>query len=356
MLLLITYVSVALGFSFLCSLAEAVILSVTTAHIALLEQQGKPSGSLLRKLNEDINAPLAAILTLNTIAHTVGAVGAGAQATTLFGNAYVGIASAILTLLILVFSEIIPKTLGAHYWRTLAPPTAHGLRVLIWVLYPFIILSERLTRGLTGGPRLTGFSRDEFAAMAERSVEEGELEQQESRILINLLALREMRVKDAMTPRTVVVSLPEELSVQEFIEQHDNVRFSRIPIYGDSLEHINGFVLRADLLYAQVAGDGDRKLKNFRRDLYAVPASLSLSQAFDELLIKKAHILLVINEYGGMDGIITLEDVIETLLGLEIIDESDKTEDMQKLAKRLWKRRAQQMGVNIEEIKGERDD
>lgn len=349
MLLLIIYVSVALGFSFLCSIAEAVILSVTSAHVALLEQEGKPSGALLRKLKSDINTPLAAILTLNTIAHTVGAAGAGAQAAAVFGSAYVGIASAILTLLILVLSEIIPKTLGAHHWRGLAPVTAYGLKFLIWVLYPFVKLSEKLTRGLTHGPSLTGFSRDEFAAMAELSAEEGELAQRESKILKNLLLLRETRVKDAMTPRTVVVSLPEDTTVLEFFEKHENVRFSRIPIYDDNPEDVSGFVLRSELLLAQASGDSGKKLKHYRRDLNALLSSMSLSQAFDEFLRQQTHIMLVLDEYGGMEGVLTLEDVLETLLGLEIIDESDKAEDMQKVARRLWKHRAQRMGLKIEE-------
>ena len=175
MILLITYVSIALLFSFLCSIAEAVILSVSPAHIALLEKEGKPSGKIMRLLKEDISKPLAAILTLNTITHTMGAAGAGAQAAIVFGNAYVGVASAVLTLLILIFSEIIPKTLGAHYWRQLTSVTAYGLRGLVWLLYPFVKVSEWLTRGLTHGPRLTGFSREEFAVMAELSAKEGEL-------------------------------------------------------------------------------------------------------------------------------------------------------------------------------------
>ena len=162
MILLITYVTIALLFSFLCSIAEAVILSVSPAHIALLEKEGKPSGKIMRLLKKDISKPLAAILTLNTITHTMGAAGAGAQAAIVFGNAYVGIASAILTLLILIFSEIIPKTLGAHYWRQLTSVTAYGLRGLVWVLYPFVKISEWITRGMTSGPNLSGFSREEF--------------------------------------------------------------------------------------------------------------------------------------------------------------------------------------------------
>lgn len=350
MILLITYVSIALLFSFLCSIAEAVILSVSPAHIALLEKEGKPSGKIMRLLKEDISKPLAAILTLNTITHTMGAAGAGAQAAIVFGNAYVGVASAILTLLILIFSEIIPKTLGATYWRGLTPVTAYGLRALVWVLYPFVKISEWITRGMTHGPTLSGFSREEFAAMAELSEKEGELAQKETVILKNLLLLRETHVRDAMTPRTVVFSLPDTLRIEEFFHKYDHVRFTRIPIYKDNQEEITGFVLRPDLLVAQARGNIDTPLSNYCRPITALLDSMSLSQAFDELMQQRAHIVLVMDEYGGMAGILTLEDVIETLLGLEIVDEGDKAEDMQKVAQRLRRKRLKDMGVEVDKV------
>ena len=279
MFLLIIYILIALVFSFLCSIAEAVILSTTSAHISLLEKEGKKSGRLLRKLKEEINRPLAAILTLNTVAHTVGAAGAGAQATAVFGNAYLGIASAVLTLLILVFSEIIPKTLGAHYWRQLAPLTGYVLKNLVLVFYPFVLLSELLTRGLTSEPTLTGFSRKEFAAMAELSVEEGQLEAQESAIFKNLLRLRKTPISSAMTPRTVVFSLPEDMRVGDFFHNYDHLRFSRIPIYAENRDAVTGFVLRSDLLLAQARSNSDKQLKNYSRPLPALPATMSLSRA-----------------------------------------------------------------------------
>ena len=349
MLLLVTYVIIALGFSFLCSIAEAVILSVTTPYITLMQQRGRRAGTLLAALKQDLNSTLAAILTLNTIAHTVGAAGAGAQAVEVFGNAYVGVASGILTLLILVFSEIIPKTLGAHYWKQLAPATAYALRGLIWILYPFVKLSELLTRGLTHGPGLTGFNREELAAMAELSAEEGQLEQQETMILKNLLRLRDSRVTDAMTPRTVIFSLPENISVEEFFWKYGSERFSRIPIYGEEPGHLNGFVLRSDLLLAQARGNTDTRLSTYRREISALPVSSTLSQAFDEFLRQRAHIMIIVDEYGGIAGILTLEDILETLLGLEIVDEGDANTDMQKLARRLWKKRARAMGLEIED-------
>jgi CBS domain containing-hemolysin-like protein len=348
MLLLITYVLVALGFSFLCSVAEAVLLSVTTAYIALLEKQGKAAGILLRKLKEDVNKPLAAILTLNTIAHTIGAAGAGAQAALVFGNAYVGVASAILTLLILVFSEIIPKSLGAHYWRQLAPLTAFVLKYLIVILYPFVKLSEKLTSSLTHGPTLSGFSREEFSAIADLSYKEGQISEQESQILQNLLLFRDARVSMAMTPRTVIFSLSETITVEEFFHKYDHIPFSRVPIYNDDPENISGWVFRADLLLAQARGNSKRMLSNYRRDITVTLESVSLSHVFNELLRSRVHMMLVVDEYGGVEGIVTLEDVLETLLGLEIVDEKDKAVDMQKEARKLWQQRADKMGIEIE--------
>ena len=349
MILLITFVLFALVFSFLCSIAEAVILSVTPAYTAILEQEGKPSGPLLGKLKSDIGKPLAAILTLNTIAHTVGAAGAGAQAAIVFGSAYLGVASAVLTLLILIFSEIIPKTLGAHHWRKLAPATAHSLRFLVWLMYPFVLLSEKLTGGMVEGATLSGFSRSEFAAMADLSAEEGVLAERESEILKNLLQLRKTRVKDVMTPRTVLFSLPENASVQEFFEDYDEGHFSRIPVYGEDPDQVNGFVLRSDMLLAQARGDSGKTLDDFRRDLPVLPESVSLARAFSLMLRLESHIALVVDEYGDLQGILTLEDILETLLGLEIVDEGDETVDMQELARKRWKRRAKEIGFDSDE-------
>lgn len=345
MTLLIIYVSIALLVSFLCSIFEAVILSVTTAYVSVLENEGKKSGAILRVLKADINKPLTAILTLNTIAHTVGAVGAGAQALSVFGSAWVGLFSAILTLLILVLSEIIPKTLGASYWRGLSGVTAHSLHFLIRALYPFVILSEQLTKGLSKGKEIEEFSRAEFAAMAELGEKEGQLEERESCILKNMFLLRETLVTDVMTPRPVVFSLPEDLCVYEYFEKHYDSRFSRIPIYSEAEEIFTGFVLKDDLLLAQARQNTGNILKDYRRELSALPNTTSLSEAFDKVLHQRAHIMVIIDEYGGMEGIITMEDILETLLGLEIMDESDKTADMQKYARRMWRKRAGNMGI-----------
>ncbi len=345
MLLLVTYILFALLISFLCSVAEAVILSVTPSHIALMEKEQQAAAPLLQQLKKDINQPLAAILTLNTIAHTMGAAGAGAQAAKVFGSTSVGIVSAILTLLILIFSEIIPKTLGAYYWRQLAPTVTYLLRSLVWLLYPFVVMSEKLTDRLSGGDPIIGMSRNEYRAISRISEEEGQLSKHETTILNNLMRLHEGQVSDAMTPRTVIFSLPEKLTVEAFFQQFNRKPFSRIPIYENDTDQINGFVFRSEILLAQAQGEGNRPLSDFRHDMVVVDEVTTLWDAFDQFLRLRTHITLVIDEYGTVTGILTLEDLLETLLGLEIVDESDQTVDMQQLARTLWKKRAGTMGL-----------
>jgi len=345
--LLFIYIFVAIAFSFICSILEAVLLSVNHAHIKMLINEGKPAGKLFKKWKGDIGKPLIAILTLNTIAHTIGAAGAGAQASVVFGSVYVGVFSAVLTLLILIFSEIIPKTLGAHYWRELVPISAFTLKYMIWLLYPFIKLAENITNCFRGKQALSGFSREEFSLMADLSAEEGQLEEQETHFLKNLLLLRRMRVKDAMTPRTVMFSLTGNLLVEEYYHKYDKVLFSRVPIYKNDSENIIGYVFRSDLLLAQARGNGQNSLENYLRPISVVPEMLSIHNIFSKFVKERTHIMLVINEYGSMQGIITLEDAIETALGVEIVDEKDKTIDMQREARRLWKKRAKDKGINI---------
>jgi CBS domain containing-hemolysin-like protein len=344
MTLLIIYVLAALGFSFLCSVAEAVILSISSAYVSVSMNQGKKSGAILHELSEDINRPLAAILTLNTIAHTMGAAGAGAQAAVVFGDAYLGFASAVLTLLILVFSEIIPKTLGATYWRQLARPTAYFLKYLVLILYPFVLLSNKLTSRFTDESPLKGLNRGELHAMAEMSHKEGLLEYQEANILQSLLSLDALTVKEAMTHRTVVFKVSEDMTVNTFFHKHASKAFSRIPVYEDSeSEKISGFVIKSDLLLAQARGNGHKLLSEYRKDMVALLRSTPLAETFRHFLQSRTHILLVIDEYGGMEGILTLEDLLESLLGFEIVDEKDKHISMKRLARIIWKRREREL-------------
>lgn len=340
MTLLLIYVFIALGFSFICSVAEAVILSVSQGYILLLEQKGERSGKLLRQQTEDINRPLAAILTLNTIAHTMGAAGAGAQAAAVFGEAWIGVISAILTLLILVLSEIIPKTIGAIHWRTLAPAVAWFLKYLTLCLYPFVLLSQKLTTGLSTENQVRGLTRDELAAMAELSRRDGSLALLETSILRNMLGLHDLRVRDAMTPRTVVFSIPETMSVEAYFYRYSGESFSRIPLYeDDDREKLHGYVLKSDLMLAQARGNGEKPVSEYRRPTMSVHSSLPLTNILNEFVSQRSHLVVVVDEYGGLEGILTMEDVMEALLGLEIVDEQDRIVSMKKLALSRFQRR-----------------
>lgn len=344
---LLTYLAVALGFSFFCSIAEAVLLSVTTAYIKLLEQEDSAAAERLLKLKSDIDSPLAAILSLNTIAHTVGAVGVGAQAAIVFGSHAVGLASAILTFLILVFSEIIPKTIGAVYWRKLAPGIGYALKYLVIALYPLVWLSKRITRRIVD-PSLESFSREEFTALAHVGEQEGAFEEREAQLIKNVLSLQATRVADAMTPNTVVFSLAETCTVELFFSKYDDQRFSRIPIFEDSPDNITGFVLRGDLLTAQARGNQQKILANYRREILALPAKFTLLTAFELILDNRSQIMYVVDEYGSLKGIITLEDILEELMGQEIVDEGDIAPDMQHLARKKWRKKARKMGIDID--------
>jgi CBS domain containing-hemolysin-like protein len=342
--LLLLYVALALGVSFLCSIMEAVLLSVTPSYVAALEREGDAIGERLHKMKEDIDRPLSAILSLNTIAHTVGAAGAGAQAAFVFGEAYTGVIAAVLTLLILVFSEIIPKTLGAVYWRTLAPVVVTLLMPTIFSMWPLVKLSQGLTYLLRGEDE-TAFSREEFTAMAELGEEEGVFEEKESRILRNLFRFNSLRVKDVMTPRTVVFDLDEDQTIGDVVDDHDEFRFSRIPVYSETPDDVTGYVLKDEMLLRAAQEEHDVRLEDIAREMLVVRETLPLPDLLERLLDRLEHIALVVDEYGGVAGVVTMEDVVETLLGLEIVDEADSVEDMQALARQQWFKRARELGV-----------
>ena len=306
LVLMIVYASVALVFSFLCSVAEAVLLSVSPSFIAHLRQQGKPLADRLQHIKTNIDRSLAAIVTLNTIAHTVGAGGAGAEAAAYFGERWVGLSMAVLTLLILFLSEIVPKTLGAVYWRHLAGPTAAFVKLLIVTLYPLIWVSEFLTRLITRGKSAHSFSREEFAALADVGVERGQIEIEESRIVKNLFRFRELTVEAIMTPRTVVFALQQDMTIDAAFEVHQDPPFSRIPIYGQNRDDVRAFVLKIDLLRERLAGRGTRKLSEIGREIQAVSEHASLEVVFERLLDNQLHILMVLDEYGGLAGLVTL--------------------------------------------------
>jgi len=348
--LLITFFLLAITASFLCSLLEAVLLSVTPAYAQLKLQQGGQVGRRLDAFKSNIDQPLAAILTLNTIAHTVGAIGVGEQAGKIWADANPMVTGVviptIMVLAVLILSEIIPKTLGANHWQKLVPFTVSTLSVIIFLLYPLVWVSQIITRMLKKDKSQSIYSHSEFLAMAEIGVTEGAVEKQDSEIIANLLRLDKVRVKDIMTPRTVVWLASEQQTVREYYEAAGGLPFSRIPLYeGRNKEHVSGYCLKSEVLQCLVQGDGDQPLVGIRRKIHAVPESYPLSDLFDHFLQAREHIALVVDEYGGMAGIVTMEDVLETVLGLEITDELDDTEDMQDLARRNWKKRARRIGL-----------
>lgn len=350
MTLLFLYLLLAIGVSFICSIAEAVLLSIRPSFIAALDQNSR-TAVILRSLHEKLDRPLAAILTANTIAHTVGAAGVGAQATVVFGNEYLGITSAVLTFLILVLSEIIPKTLGAVYWQQLAPTFARIIYGMTVALSPFVWCSEKLTRLIArDADGAFAVSRTEVHAMIKIGKEEGVLSSKEYDITTNLMRLRHLSVRDIMTPRPVIFSVQQDMNVLDFFEKHANTPFSRIPIYNTNTDDITGYVLKTDLLIAQAKDQFDRHLHEFKRDFLVLPDHISASKAYDRLMHGKVHIALIVDEYGSVQGLASLEDVVETIIGLEITDEMDKVEDMQALARKRWCTRMKEMGITTDDL------
>ncbi len=347
LILLFVYVGGALAISFLCSLLEAGLLSARETELSARAGAGERGAAILLDLKQHrIDDAISAILTLNTIAHTVGAGGAGAEAAAYFGERWVGLAMAVLTLLILFLSEIVPKTVGAVYWRRLAGPTAVFVRLLIFTLYPLIWISEQLTKLITGGKPAHPFSLEEFSALTDIGVEGGHIEVEESRIVKNIFRFRELQVEAIMTPRTVVFSLPQDMTVDEALATHPNPPFSRIPIYGANQDDVRAFVLKIDVLREKLEGRGSTPLRELGREVQAVSDKASLESVFERLLDKQLHMLLVLDEYGGLAGLVTLEDVVETLLGMEIVDEADEIDDLRKLARQRWEARRRRLSID----------
>lgn len=340
-ILLLVYLLSALLLSFLCSVAEAVLLSITPPFIeGLREERPRLAATLARLRQENVDQSLAAILTLNTIAHTAGAIGSGAKATVVFGSAWVGVFSAVVTLLILFLSEIVPKTLGALYWRALAKPVATFIRVLTFLLYPLIKVSEFLTRLISGGKQAHVFNRDEFIAMAGVGEASGQIDARESRVLRNLFRMSSLKAHDIMTPRVVIEALSETRAVADALAETERSPFSRLPIYDGDIDHVTGFVLKNDLALANAKGDGQHPVSALRRELMSVPPAMSLSRLLELLLDRRQQMVLVVGEYGETEGLVSLEDVVETLLGDEIMDESDRVADLRTLARQRWEKRA----------------
>ena len=329
---LLLYIIIAIGFSFLCSMLEAGLLSTPTTYIETEAQTGSRAGKWFQKAKEDVDEPISAILTLNTFAHTVGAAGAGAQAVGVFGSAWAGIITIILTLLILIFSEIIPKTIGAVYWKQLFAFNSYAIHILVLILYPAVWSFRALTRLITPNEKMITVTRAEIEMMATISNEEGNLAEREHRILSNLLHLDKVQVGDIMTPRTVMLAFPHAISISEIMQQNKAIPYSRIPVYNGTIDDIVGFVLRHDILQAAAEDRHDQTISDIVRQMHVVPETLPVTKAMDEFMQRKEHIFLVIDEYGGTAGIISMEDAVESLLGVEITDESDLVADLRQLA------------------------
>lgn len=339
MTLLIIYVALAISVSFLCSLLEAALLSITPTYTATVNLSNPRVAKKINELKDDIDRPLAAILSLNTVAHTVGATGAGAQAALVFGEASIAVFSAILTLMILVLSEIIPKTLGAMYWKSFAPVAARILPVLIGSMWPLVKMSQLITRLLSRGKPQPSISREEIVAMADIGHREGVIDRGDSRVVSNLLKFDRLSVEDIMTPRTVIFALDQATTIDETISRKQDLRFSRIPIFDGTVDNVTGFVLKTDLLFEAVDGNGQKRLMELKRNLETVNETTLLEELFDTLVHNDRHVALVVDAYGGTAGIVTLEDLIETLIGEEIVDEADSVADLQAYARRRWTER-----------------
>ncbi len=315
----------------------------------MLEAEERKGASLIKKYKENVDRPLSAILSLNTISHTIGAAGVGAEVVNIWGNAYFAIGSAVLTLLILILSEILPKSIGADYWRTLCIPIAKAIKVSIIIMFPFVLLSELLMKVVGKKDKEATVSREEVSAMAEIAAEEGEFDVSENKIIQNIVRLETVKVEDIMTPQTVVSIAAEEMTVSQFYKNKEYLHYARIPVYADNDEdHITGYVLRQKVL-ENVANDKfDTKLSELKRMIVVAEEGQNIATLWETLLNEKEHIALIVDEYGSFTGIVTLEDIIESIFGLEIVDETDSVEDMQQYARTKWKERKEKYKHIIE--------
>lgn len=336
-LLLLAFLTI--GISFLCSLLESALLSTPISYLAMKEDKKVKSAIRLREFKNNIDRPLASILILNTIANTMGAAVIGAQAAKIYGSAAVGIASAIITVLILLFAEIIPKTLGANYWRQLIGFTAGTISILIIITFPLVIISEWITRLISPNTPNYIVSREEVSAMVEEGEEKGIFETSEKDIIKNLISIDDVTAKEVMTPRVVASTAPESMTLKEFFASKVYSHHSRILVYKESEDYITGYILLVEALRLLAEDKFDLTLSQIRRDISSFHESTPISDIWDEMVPKKEHISVIIDDYGSMQGIVTLEDIIETTVGIEIIDEIDEVSDMQEYAKSLWLKR-----------------
>jgi CBS domain containing-hemolysin-like protein len=357
MVTLLSFLALSIIVSFFCSMWEAVLLSNTPSYIGRMQTEKPKTGHLLNKMKEDIDKPLSAILTLNTFAHTVGALGVGVQAGKLFGShqinflfiniTYESLIAGVMTLAILILSEIIPKTIGAVFWQQLTPFTVNSLRVLLFVLAPFVWMSKGITRMVKTEKGRSVFSRADFAAMADVGLKSGALDREEKSIIQNLLRLENLKVRDIMTPRSVIMMVDDEQTVEEIYNEMKPMVFSRIPIYHDHPDNITGVILKDNILENLAQDKHSVKASEIKRDTLFVEDTYTVAKLMDSLILNREHLAMVEDDFGSVVGLVTMEDLFETLLGLEIVDESDKVEDLQKLALEKWKKRTDKQRRNI---------
>ena len=340
MTLLIVFLAGAMAISFLCSVLESVLMSTPLSFITMREDEGYKAASLFKKYKLDNARAIAAILSLNTIANTIGAAGVGRQATLVFGSHWFGLVSAVVTILILVFGEIIPKTIGTNQWRRLMGFTAYTIRTLIFILYPIVVLVQGLTKLIAKKEEEeTAVSREEVAAMADMGEDEGVIDEDENKIIQNVIKLGDIKAYDVMTPRVVAATAPENMTLKQFYRTDEYSHFSRIPVYAEEEDFITGYVLRSEALEELAEDHFSKTLGDIKRTIPLFNEEMSVADIWDNLLKHKEQIGGIIDEYGSFQGIITLEDIIETIFGLEIIDESDEVTDMQQYARERWQQR-----------------
>lgn len=337
--LLLIFLFSALLISFLCSILEAVLLSTPLTFLAIKEEEGSKSASKFKKLKQNSARPISAILSLNTIANTIGAAGVGSQATEVFGSKWFGLVSAITTILILVFSEIIPKTIGSTKYKSLVGFASKSISIIMIVMWPIVEVLQIVSKIIGSSDNDATISREEVSAMANVAEEEGDLEEDENAIIQNLIKMDEIYAYQAMTPRVVCATAPETMSLKSFWDDKSFVHHSRIPVYADDDEYISGYILRIDALQLLADDQFERTLGSIKRDISSFNKDQSLDLIWDEMKSKDEQISVIIDEYGCFQGILTLEDIIETLLGSEIVDENDNARDMQQLARDKWSNR-----------------
>ena len=333
------YFFAVLGVSFLCSLLESFILSVTHAHISIVSKDRPALGKKLSYFKENINRPLSAILSLNTIANTVGAASIGAITLIEFGSSWVAIMSGVLTLSILIFSEIIPKTIGALYWKRILIPATFAVQVLITMTYPLVVLLELLSKWLAKEGNEDKVSREEVIAMAELGEDEGTIEESESTVIENVLMLDDIPVEEVLTPRSVIFALDKTSSVREVLDKYNDIEFSRIPVYEEELDNIIGIVRRHVLLKSKAEDQFDVTMGELAKPIHTVEENDSVGDVLDEFVKRREHLFMVKDQFGQVAGLVTLEDAIETLLGIEIVDETDSVVAMRKLALDNWRKK-----------------